>query len=84
MTNSSNNLRTVCVWGPMEGNSELHNGRLTQFLFLGPRLLFTFGMKSQQTFSLGYPQSTYWVAVTGMTSVTPTECSPTTRLCPMT
>lgn len=44
--NSPNNLRTLCVWGPVGGTSELHNRRLTQFLFLGPRL-FTSEMKSQ-------------------------------------
>lgn len=53
-TNSPNNLRTLCVWGPVGGTSELHNRRLTQFLFLGPRL-FTSEMKSQQTLSPEYP-----------------------------
>lgn len=53
-TNSPNSLRTLCVWGPVGGTSELHNRRLTQFLFLGPRL-FTSEMKSQQTLSPEYP-----------------------------
>lgn len=49
-----NNLRTLRVWGPVEGTSELQNRRLTQFLFLGPRL-FTSEMKLQQTLSPEYP-----------------------------